>query len=1027
MGYLKLSEFQAKKLYSIFTQQKSSILNHHLGNLPDWKSTNYSHKWVIKVDNGTKRRMKRGLVKIGLSLEEANNWILERGTNENYVIEPQITICEEIYILIRPFGLSNEMFINFQGGINADTPLKNASRFILPIVNLTFDDFNILMSLDNISLVEELFNIYMFFCKYNFTFLEVNPLVKTNLGEYKPLDFAILWDTTSSYLFQNEELKLLTMNYFNKNSVLDLVDENNGIEKRIAELDSRTGGSLKFNLINPNGSIWTLVAGGGASVAYTDAIINRGYFNELANYGEYSGDPQEELVYLYCLEIFNEMKKTSDLNKKTLFIGGGIANFTDVKKTFAGILKAIEEKKEVFQNNKVDIWIRRGGPNYESAFKHLREVFNRLGFTYHLFGPETPITEIVIKALPFKESNKHNDNNGNVENVVDVPEFLNDDDDNELNNKIEFNFGKCILYGYHQSAVQRMLDFDTLCGNDKSVCAVVEPRKSNKTYDPFFHNNKAFLMPIYNDLKECVKNETFSTVICFMSFRSTYNTCRDIFDNASHCVKHIIIIAEGVAENETRKIEIEAKQKGITIYGPATVGGIFPEQFRIANTGGSIDNLLRCRVHQKGSVAFATRSGGLLNELANIIAQKTDGIHSGLSIGGDRYPGIGFLQTIMTYERNPEIKMIVLLGEHGGVQELMVGEAINKGWITKPVIGWCLGTSADYFDETMQFGHAGASATTAYESAVFKNKWMKEKGGIHVPHSFEDLPSMIENVFNSLGLEKKEVKEPNMLKDDLIIPTFFSSISNELGDELTYNGVKISDVLKGDGILGKTIGHLWLKKEIPMWLCKYIEMVLVITADHGGMVSGAHNTIVASRAGKDMISSLCSGLLTIGDRFGGALNDSAKMFYEGLTKGETPSSFVSRMRRENRIIMGIGHKIKTKENPDIRVVMLSKFIESEFPEDARKLTEFAFGVESITLQKKNNLILNVDGLIAVSMVDAFMFLFRKEEVEEILENELMNAFFVLGRSIGFIGHWYDQRRLKQGLFRLSSRDIQYID
>jgi len=44
------------------------------------------------------------------------------------------------------------------------------------------------------------------------------------------------------------------------------------------------------------------------------------------------------------------------------------------------------------------------------------------------------------------------------------------------------------------------------------------------------------------------------------------------------------------------------------------------------------------------------------------------------------------------------------------------------------------------------------------------------------------------------------------------------------------------------------------------------------------MVSGAHNSIVASRAGKDLVSSLCSGLLTIGDRFGGAINDAAKQF-----------------------------------------------------------------------------------------------------------------------------------------------------
>ena len=37
----------------------------------------------------------------------------------------------------------------------------------------------------------------------------------------------------------------------------------------------------------------------------------------------------------------------------------------------------------------------------------------------------------------------------------------------------------------------------------------------------------------------------------------------------------------------------------------------------------------------------------------------------------------------------------------------------------------------------------------------------------------------------------------------------------------------------------------------------------MVTADHGPAVSGSHNTIVCARAGKDLVSSLASGLLTI--------------------------------------------------------------------------------------------------------------------------------------------------------------------
>ena len=53
---------------------------------------------------------------------------------------------------------------------------------------------------------------------------------------------------------------------------------------------------------------------------------------------------------------------------------------------------------------------------------------------------------------------------------------------------------------------------------------------------------------------------------------------------------------------------------------------------------------------------------------------------------------------------------------------------------------------------------------------------------------------------------------------------------------------------------------------MPDFAYKFIELCLIVTADHGPAVSGAHNTIVTARAGKDLVSSLTSGLLTIGDR-----------------------------------------------------------------------------------------------------------------------------------------------------------------
>lgn len=74
-------------------------------------------------------------------------------------------------------------------------------------------------------------------------------------------------------------------------------------EAYIQKLDASTGASLKLTVLNQEGRVWTMVAGGGASVVYSDAIAAAGFANELANYGEYSGAPTEGQTYEYAKTI----------------------------------------------------------------------------------------------------------------------------------------------------------------------------------------------------------------------------------------------------------------------------------------------------------------------------------------------------------------------------------------------------------------------------------------------------------------------------------------------------------------------------------------------------------------------------------------------------------------------------------------------------------------------------------------------------------------------------------------------------
>lgn len=224
----------------------------------------------------------------------------------------------------------------------------------------------------------------------HFTYLEINPLVVTD-NQVFILDLASKIDQTADYLCKSKWGDIDFPPPFGRDAYPE--------EAYIAELDSKSGASLKLTILNPKGRIWTMVAGGGASVIYSDTICDLGGANELANYGEYSGAPSEQQTYEYAKTVLNLMTKEKHELGKVLLIGGGIANFTNVAATFKGIVKALHEFSSRLIEHNVTIYVRRGGPNYQEGLRVMREVGNSLNIPIHVFGPETHMTAIVSMAL----------------------------------------------------------------------------------------------------------------------------------------------------------------------------------------------------------------------------------------------------------------------------------------------------------------------------------------------------------------------------------------------------------------------------------------------------------------------------------------------------------------------------------------------------------------------------------------------------------------------------------------------------
>lgn len=121
----------------------------------------------------------------------------------------------------------------------------------------------------------------------------------------------------------------------------------------------------------------------------------------MATYGEYSGNPSTTETYLYAKTILDLMTRKKDPKgrPKILLIGGAIANFTDVAKTFDGIIMALREYADKLKEVGVKIYVRRGGPNYQTGLKKIKEACEKLGLPIEVYGPELHMTNIVRMAI----------------------------------------------------------------------------------------------------------------------------------------------------------------------------------------------------------------------------------------------------------------------------------------------------------------------------------------------------------------------------------------------------------------------------------------------------------------------------------------------------------------------------------------------------------------------------------------------------------------------------------------------------
>ncbi len=224
-------------------------------------------------------------------------------------------------------------------------------------------------------------------------------------------------------------------------------------------------------------------------------------------------------------------------------------------------------------------------------------------------------------------------------------------------------------------------------------------------------------LPVFNTVKEAVRQVGAEASIIFVPPAFAADS---IMEAADAGIKYCVAITDGIPTQDMMTVKsflrrFPAAQRMI-LTGPNCAGTISP--------GRAMLGIMPGHIYISGNVGIVGRSGTLGYEAADQMKRLGIGISTSVGIGGDPINGSSHRDILEKFEADPETKVVLMIGEIGGPQEVEAG-IFAKEHMTKPVIAYIAGLTAP---EGRRMGHAGAIISSAGESAAEKVALLKELG-----------------------------------------------------------------------------------------------------------------------------------------------------------------------------------------------------------------------------------------------------------------------------------------------------------
>ncbi len=266
------------------------------------------------------------------------------------------------------------------------------------------------------------------------------------------------------------------------------------------------------------------------------------------------------------------------------------------------------------------------------------------------------------------------------------------------------------------------------------VVGGVNARKAGTTVSHVDPVGKDVELPVFGSVAEAMKETGANVSVVFVPPKFAKDAIIEAIDAE---IPLLVVITEGIPVQDSAFAWAYNVDKGqrTRIIGPNCPGIITP--------GEALAGITPANISGPGPVGLVSKSGTLTYQM--MYELRDFGFSTSIGIGGDPVIGTTHIDAIEAFEKDPDTKVIVMIGEIGGDAEERAADYI-KANVSKPVVGYVAGFTAP---EGKTMGHAGAIVSGSSGTAAAKKEAL-EAAGVKVGKTPSETAALAREMLQSL-------------------------------------------------------------------------------------------------------------------------------------------------------------------------------------------------------------------------------------------------------------------------------------